>query len=50
MYYIMVQDWLRVFPRNQIHVINHETFQSSTAGELAKLFDFLALSEYRTGL
>ncbi|XP_025076262.1 carbohydrate sulfotransferase 15-like isoform X2 [Pomacea canaliculata] len=45
MYYIMVQDWLRVFPRNQIHVINHETFQSNVEGELAKLFDFLALRQ-----
>ncbi|XP_070195975.1 uncharacterized protein [Littorina saxatilis] len=44
MYHVMLQDWLRVFPRDQVHVINYETFCKDTKTELSKLIKFLKIT------
>ncbi|XP_076449099.1 carbohydrate sulfotransferase 15-like [Babylonia areolata] len=43
LYVPMVQDWLRVFPRQQLHVLHYETFRRRIRIEMIKLVQFLDL-------
>ncbi|XP_046585351.1 carbohydrate sulfotransferase 15-like [Haliotis rubra] len=44
-YHAFLEDWLKVFPRDQVHVIRFEDYVANTRGEMEKLFDFLSLSQ-----
>ncbi|XP_071098167.1 carbohydrate sulfotransferase 15-like [Haliotis cracherodii] len=44
-YHAFLEDWWKVFPRDQVHVIRFEDYVADTRGEMKKLFDFLSLSK-----
>ena len=46
MYYIFLEDWFRVFPKEQIMVIQFEEFVANRLGYLKKVFQFLELSKF----
>ncbi|KAK7483704.1 hypothetical protein BaRGS_00025025, partial [Batillaria attramentaria] len=43
MYSVLLEDWLRVFPRHQILFIRFEDYAKNITAELAKVFTFLDL-------
>ena len=43
----MLEDWLRVIPREQILFIRFEDFASNMTQELIRVQQFLGLREYR---
>ena len=49
MYHVMLQDWLRVIPRDHVHVINYNNLRENMGTELAKIIQFLKLSKYKYG-
>ena len=46
MYSVFLMDWLRVFPRQQIHVIRYRDLVRDTGPVLTKVFRFLGLCMY----
>ncbi len=44
LYAIQLEDWITVFPRNQIHIIKAEDFYANATKELHATFRFLDLS------
>nr|KAG5703418.1 hypothetical protein BaRGS_022467 [Batillaria attramentaria] len=45
LYYPLLQDWLRAFPRGQVHVINYDTFVQNREASLSSVFKFLRIRE-----
>ncbi|XP_055955246.1 carbohydrate sulfotransferase 15 [Patella vulgata] len=43
LYAIHLEDWYRVFPKNQMHIIQFETFITDTENEMSRIFKFLNL-------
>nr|KAG5696141.1 hypothetical protein BaRGS_026500 [Batillaria attramentaria] len=43
MYSVFLEDWFRIFPRNQIYIVRMEDYSPNIPGELAKIYDFLEL-------
>ncbi|XP_025083981.1 carbohydrate sulfotransferase 15-like isoform X2 [Pomacea canaliculata] len=43
MYSVFLEDWYRVFPREQIYVVRMEDYSLDMVGELQKIYDFLDL-------
>ena len=46
MYYIYLQQWLNVFPKQQILVLKTEEYSSNTANVLQQIAQFLNIGEY----
>lgn len=44
LYSVFMEDWLRIFPREQIYVARMEDYSPDIPGELQKIFEFLDLS------
>ena len=45
MYPIFLEDWFRVFPRDQILILMFEEYVKDIKGNILKVFDFLGLSK-----
>ena len=45
LYAVFLEDWLRVFPSDQVHVVRMEDYSPNIAGELRKIYHFQDLSE-----
>ena len=45
LYSVFLEDWFRIFPRKQIYVVRMEDYSPNIPGELAKIYQFLQLSE-----
>lgn len=43
MYPVFMADWLRIFPRQQMHIIRYEDYAKDLEGEITKVFKFLDL-------
>ena len=48
-YFIHLQDWFRVFPRDQVFVIQLEDYTNHRTETVRKLYDFLDLSMTLSG-
>ncbi|XP_041376362.1 carbohydrate sulfotransferase 15-like [Gigantopelta aegis] len=48
MYEVHIKDWLRLFPRDQIHVIRFEDYIHDVGREMTRLFAFLELRPVST--
>ena len=46
MYYVYLQEWLKVFPKKQILVLKTEEWSSDTDNVLQEVAQFLNLGEY----
>ena len=44
MYPVYMADWLRVWPREQIHIMRYEDYGDQEATRIGEIFDFLDLS------
>lgn len=44
MYSVFLEDWFRIFPREQIYIVRMEDYSPDMPGELAKIYKFLDLS------
>ncbi|XP_070182266.1 carbohydrate sulfotransferase 15-like [Littorina saxatilis] len=42
-YFVFLKDWLRIVPRQQMHVIRFETYVSNMTSELKSVYSFLGL-------
>ncbi|XP_041376875.1 carbohydrate sulfotransferase 15-like [Gigantopelta aegis] len=47
-YHVHLEDWLRLFPRDQIHIIRFEDYIHDVRQEMTRLFDFLQLRPVST--
>lgn len=47
MYYVYLQEWLRVFPRHQLHIVRLEDYADEPMDILKGIFKFLTLSKYQ---
>ena len=47
LYGVFIEDWLRVFPRDQLKVIRLEDWHYNCTGMLPEIYDFLDLGECR---
>ena len=45
-YYVYIEEWLKVFPRKQILVVRTEDYYSNRSAVMAEVFDFLELPVY----
>ena len=46
MYYVFILDWLTVFPRDQIMIVQAEEYFSNRTKTLLDVFEFLNLGEF----
>ena len=44
-YDIHVEEWLKVFPREQLFIFRHEDYINDIKGTLVKVFKFLEIGE-----
>ena len=49
MYSVMMADWLRVWPRNQMHIMRYEDYGGHEVQRIDEIFDFLGMCQYCGG-
>ena len=45
LYVVFIQDWFKLFPRNQFHLIKNEDYANDIEGHIKKVFQFLDLGK-----
>ena len=46
MYAVYLNEWYKVFPKNQILVLRNEDYSKDILGHITNVFHFLELSKY----
>ena len=46
MYALYLEDWFRIFPREQIHVVQLETYSENKADYINQIYEFLGLGKH----
>ena len=47
LYSVFLEDWLRIFPKEQVYVVRMEDYAPNIPGELAKIYDFMELGKLK---
>ncbi len=47
MYYFFINDWLKVFPRNQFYILRTEDYKANMTLQLFNIFKFLGLGMFK---
>lgn len=50
LYHIYIEDWLKRFSRDQIHVLRLEDLSANVTQEVLKIYQFLGLGEFEYDL